>query len=121
MLSAGTANLIRSSERRMPSGWGEVGRSTTAFPSPENPSSSLTTARRRPGRIRCSSPRAFSTSVPVRTSSNPAGIGTSASRNTFRLPDLVPRWHSAGSSPFIGMPSSTESVRSTGVPLKTVR
>ena len=46
---------------------------------------------------------------------------TPASRKTLRLPDFVPRWASAGSQPFSGMPRRTASLRSRGVELKTVR
>ena len=46
---------------------------------------------------------------------------TPASRNTLRLPDLVPRCRRFGSTPLSGMPRSTASFRSSGVELKTVR
>ena len=54
-----------------------------------------------------------------RKSSDPSGKGTPASRNTFRLPDLLPRWASSGSAPFRGRPSNTASRRSSRVALKT--
>ncbi len=57
----------------------------------------------------------------VNRSSKPAGSARPASRNAFRLPDFVPRWVSAGSQPKSGMPRRTESFRSRGVELKTVR
>ena len=103
------------------SGGGRPLRSTSAFPSPETPSFSLTSTSSMPGLCARISAIAGTTSSIRVSPSRPSGWATPSSAKSRRQPLFVPKWRCRGSAPYIGIPSSRARSRSISVTFRGTR
>ena len=119
----GSSNAISCTRRAISSlspgdpGTPRLRRSTSALPSQDTPSLSLTIASVISGRAaRRRISAAITSSIECRFS-NPSGWLIPRSAKSFRHPDLVPKGKQRGSAAYMGMPNATARSRSSGVVL----